>query len=777
MEQLERDATDLSMEASLFRTSGGQVHSIFQGLSAFYEAPEAEDLFATTKPVATRSDAFADQLEKVAQALSDYATEVRPLAKKLKQLQIEASAFVIDDVSTDDDWRKDQDKVDHNNRLVDEVKAAALAFQAAEIECHNKITALVDGIQLKPSSDGETSCGTYGYTEEVLDQAEVLPWGAKAERDYDGIEWLARKAVDFGKGFVVDGIVGTVKAFGTLGGKDGWGAAGEAWTNLAKLGTGLTLTMTPLGGAFWMAKDEQLPGWLRDSRRAVVETGKGLIAYDQWGKNPARAAGLVGFNALTIVATRGAGAAAKGGAAAKTMAVVSKVGRGVDPFTYAAKGVKFAAVKVGDLVAPLRNGGRAGTYAGMADGPYRLVDEGAGAPVRPATVPDDALRYADDKGNTVYLTNKGDLLDEHGKMLQKAEDAPAERLARQRAAETDGAVPPGVRAPEQPPVLAGARAGDGASSAVGRLGEDVPGGGPAHMPGGTAAHVPGSGAADDMGRGASASHEPPGGPSHTSSAHHGDAPPRTDHGGVTGHHATDGPEAGTAPHGDGPGGDGGSGSGMHESGSAGRADEGVRLEPQPDWHGASADRMRHHRLPAVDVSRLSPEGKLAVLKREALRLAEKARAAVRGDNPGRHQLDTGCAGSLLHDNVVTVHSSTTKMHGQKLPHTHEVLKEILQRISDDYNAGRLDSKGSGHGKCAEISLISDRLHQLDPTGTKIRTVADARRALDGAVMHTRRIGDFVRGKTGEVVGRHGDYMRPCDTCKHVLPQLGIRAYE
>lgn len=293
LEQLERDATDLTMEASLFRLSGGQVHSIFQGLSAFYEAPEAEELFATTKPVATRSDAFADQLEKVAQALSDYATEVRPLAKKLKQLQIEASAFVIDDVSTDDEWRKDQDKVDHNNRLVDDVQAATLAFQAAEIECHNKITGLVDGIQLKPSSDGETSCGTYGYTEEVLDQAEELPWGAAAERDYDGIEWLAHKAVDFGKGFVVDGIVGTVKALGALGGKDGWGAAGEAWTNLAKLGTGLTLTMTPLGGAFWMAKDEQLPGWLRDSRKAVVDTGKGLIAYDQWGKNPARAAPTV----------------------------------------------------------------------------------------------------------------------------------------------------------------------------------------------------------------------------------------------------------------------------------------------------------------------------------------------------------------------------------------------------------------------------------------------------------------------------------------------------
>ncbi|EPH40643.1 hypothetical protein ABT390_21550 [Streptomyces aurantiacus] len=486
LEQLERDATDLSMEASLFRLGGGQVHSIFQGLSAFYEAPEAEDLFATTKPVATRSDAFADQLEKVAQALNDYATEVRPLAEKLKQLRIEASAFVIDDVSTDDEWRKDQDKVDHNNRLMDDVEAATLAFQAAEIACHNRITALVDGIQLKPSSDGQTSCGTYGYTEEVLDQAEELPWGAKAERDYDGIEWLAHKAVDFGKGVVVDGIVGTVKAIGTLAGKDGWGAAGEAWTNLAKLGTGLALTMSPAAGLFWTAKDEHLPGWLRDSRRAVVETGKGLIAYDQWGKNPARAAGLVSFNAVTIVATRGAGAAVKGGAMAKVVSVTGRVGRGIDPFTYAAKGVTFAVSKVGDLLVPLKNVG-AGARVGLADGPYRLVDEGAGMPARPAAVPDDAVRYVDNEGGSVYLTKEGAILDSNGAVLQRSDQARPELSARERATAVRNETP-APRNPAGEPVLAGVKAGDGAAEPVGRAADTSPGNG-SHGPGPSGSHA------------------------------------------------------------------------------------------------------------------------------------------------------------------------------------------------------------------------------------------------------------------------------------------------
>ncbi|MER7402652.1 hypothetical protein ABT373_09200, partial [Streptomyces sp. NPDC000070] len=51
LEQLETDYADLKKDAGHIRDTGGDVHSRFQGLSAFYTAPEAEQLFATTKPV------------------------------------------------------------------------------------------------------------------------------------------------------------------------------------------------------------------------------------------------------------------------------------------------------------------------------------------------------------------------------------------------------------------------------------------------------------------------------------------------------------------------------------------------------------------------------------------------------------------------------------------------------------------------------------------------------------------------------------------------------
>ncbi|MEU3513590.1 YwqJ-related putative deaminase [Streptomyces longwoodensis] len=198
----------------------------------------------------------------------------------------------------------------------------------------------------------------------------------------------------------------------------------------------------------------------------------------------------------------------------------------------------------------------------------------------------------------------------------------------------------------------------------------------------------------------------------------------------------------------------------------------MALHPQPEWHGQTAGNMRHYRRPAVDVSHLPREQQLAVLEQEASKLADDALNADPGTATGQSKLKAGCAGSFLHDNVVTAHSSTTKMHGQKVPNTHAVLDGILQKISDDVESGALPRKGVGHGKCAEISLISDRLHQLEEAGTRVSTVDEARRALEGSVMHTRRIGEFT---LGEVVHRHNDYLPPCDTCRHVLPALGIHA--
>ncbi|MEU0196982.1 MULTISPECIES: ADP-ribosyltransferase [unclassified Streptomyces] len=375
LEQLETDYADLKKDAGHVRDAGGDIHSRFQGLSAFYQAPEAEQLFATTKPVKEKADAFADDLEKVSGALSSYATEIRPLVAKLKQLKADAAAFVSS-VKDDDEWEYDEDKVDEHNKLRDDITATVAAFWAAERTCHNKITALWGGTQMV-AGDGSDKKNQYGFNAEDMKNAK-LPWGDPVEEKHKWYEvghWVKSFVWD---GLIVDGIWGTIKGLGTLVGFGGWEAMGQAWKGLAQLATGLAITAIP--GAqtwFWTASDKDMPSWLRDSRTAMKETGKALVAWDQWGKNPARAAGAVTFNVLTTVFTGGAGAAASGagkaGAVAKALSVAGKAGRVIDPMTYIAKGAGAGLSKIGDIAKGLKGVGNIDIPT-LPDGSVHLPD-------------------------------------------------------------------------------------------------------------------------------------------------------------------------------------------------------------------------------------------------------------------------------------------------------------------------------------------------------------------------------------------------------------------
>lgn len=457
---LDTDVMLLTADAGQFRASGSDVHTEFQGLSAFYSAPEAEQLFATTLPVKQKSDAFADDLEKVATALSDYSFEVQPLVQKLDALKADATAFV-NSLPAGDDWRKDQDKVDHNNDLWHDVNHTVAAFQAAERTAYNKIMALIGGAALT-ADDGSHGKNTYGYNADDLDHAKETPWGAPVEREYEGWSWLVHQGKQVWDGVWHDGVIGTVHGLGTLFGSDGWGAAGEAWKNLAKLGTATSLTSATLG-AWWLIPDDQLPSWLRESRKVHTQVVKGFVAYDQWKTNPARAAGAFGFNVLTVAGTEGVGSAASGagkaGAAARTLSVVGKVGRAVDPMTYVGKVGKFAFVKVGDTFSTLKNL-HTGTYLDMANvgERYKPAEHPVSLGERPVSVPDSAIEYVDAKGNPVYLTRDGHVLNADGTLHQHVNQAEVEPSAADREVvdSTPHSSVSGTREPE--PVGVGARA-------------------------------------------------------------------------------------------------------------------------------------------------------------------------------------------------------------------------------------------------------------------------------------------------------------------------------
>ncbi|MEU9036486.1 hypothetical protein AB0D45_16495 [Streptomyces sp. NPDC048352] len=371
LEALEQDRTAIAAAASTFREAGADVDNEFQGLAAFYTAPEAAQLFATTTPVRTNSDFFADQLESAATALGEFVVEARPLVARLKQLQGEATAFT-NKIMGDEHWKDDKKKTDENNDLIHDVNATAAAFWTAERVCASKIRALC-GLPPLTADDGSHGANMHGYTAADLNKVQDLPWGsqlAESHRWYEIGHWTKSFVWD---GIIVDGIVGTVLGLGTLVGVDGADAAGQAWKGLAKLTTGLALTtLVPASNVvFWTADDKAMPPWLRDSRNAMKETGKALVAWDQWNKNPARAAGAVTFNVLTTVFSSGAGTGAKTGAFAKAISAAGKAGRLIDPMTYVgqaagkAGSLAFSKLKIGELFANL----------GKADGAFPKVDD------------------------------------------------------------------------------------------------------------------------------------------------------------------------------------------------------------------------------------------------------------------------------------------------------------------------------------------------------------------------------------------------------------------
>ncbi|MFI5656572.1 hypothetical protein ACIA71_35760 [Streptomyces anulatus] len=418
---LDTKVSALAEDGAKVATAAGDIHSSFGGLQAFYRAPEADQLFATTKPVADRGAALKSDLATITGALGTYSDDAYPLVEKLRQLKRDAGAFLVK-ANADDEWREDGDLVEENNRRRDEIAETWAAFQAVERACYNKIISLVPHGTPLTTGDGSGGKGMYGYDAEALKQAKGLPWGDPVK---ESTPWyhVHEHTWDFVKGFAVDGVWATVKGLGTLVGFDGWDAAKQAWTGLGNLTTGVILTVAA-PHVLWLTPEDKLPGFARDARKAMTETGKALIAYDQWGENPARAGGAVTFNVLTTVFTGGAGGgvsgAGKAAVAAKALSFANKAGRFVDPTTYLFKGAGAGLTKISDVMAGLRGTGSIEIPAlppgaiTLPDGGFKLADgtlhlpEGAALPDGAFEIPRNSVRLPDGAAIPAGAVDLGD---------------------------------------------------------------------------------------------------------------------------------------------------------------------------------------------------------------------------------------------------------------------------------------------------------------------------------------------------------------------------------
>ncbi|MEV0178410.1 hypothetical protein AB0I54_03740 [Streptomyces sp. NPDC050625] len=428
--QLEHHVQALRHEADGIRQGGDAAHRQFQGLSAFYQAPEAEELFASTAPARDAADTFADKVATVADALSTYAAEVAPIAKRLEALHSRAAAFVAglrtDSGTFDENWNHDPDKVDEHHALMHEVNVAQHAFAAAEIACSNKITSLVGGTQYVMHT-GDTQfiprgAELYGYSAEMLDQAKELPWGTPESQSHNW--WDPHDFNYYFKSFVWDGLLvdnvwGTVDGLSSLVGANGSQDFKDSWTGLVRVVVGAETYLMESGGqkpTGVFASD-----FAQGSKVYAKEFAKSFVAWDKWKENPARASATVLFNALTLGAgPLKAASAGRAGTAAKAAATVAKVGDAIDPINATVKVTGHAIPKIAEVTANLRGMNNIPdvrvphSVLELSDGSKLLVEDGKFIRLdnsdRPLSdIPPRELS-ADDRGAGAVPARDGDLV-------------------------------------------------------------------------------------------------------------------------------------------------------------------------------------------------------------------------------------------------------------------------------------------------------------------------------------------------------------------------------
>ncbi|MEU1781542.1 hypothetical protein ABZ545_18915 [Streptomyces abikoensis] len=567
LEQLETHAASLKKTAGNIRTTGKDVHNAFQALDPVYNGPEEKELFNSTIPVRDKADDFAKKLESVGGALQSFATEAKPLVDKMDRLRKEAEAFVAANKG-DDDWQKDQKKIDQNARMVSEVGTTWVAFQGVERDAANKITALVGGTKFVVD-DGSHKAGMYGFKESDVKDAKETPWGTVDKREYTGWraawEWTKDNVGGALKGFFVDGVWGTIKGLGSMVNVFDWDNFKKTWSGIGDVFGGVSAyLMTPYDWAM-----DKMFGPVdhsdTDKQKAALRNfGKSLVAWDEWGKDPARAFGTVLFNGITIgsgslLKLGKAGEVANAGkvsAGAKIAGALGKAGALSDPMSYLGKAAGVTKLKVGDFMEGLK-----ASREGLNDLGKNLPTGTGAHPVEPPATPaahtgdaphagtpahtGDGLPYTDSKGNPRVVHGDGTIRDPQGNIVPntKAIEEPHKSDLPNTTHEHE-------TVPSKEKVLEGA-------------------GGPGHVAdrptgGGSGTHGS-SGGSGTHGAGSGGSHTPPG-----NGGGHGTPP-------SSGGHGPSDPGSGSGA-GKGAGHEGGSGTGAGHDGNAG-AGKGTGHEP------------------------------------------------------------------------------------------------------------------------------------------------------------------------------------------------------
>ncbi|MEY9214913.1 hypothetical protein NI17_017465 [Thermobifida halotolerans] len=279
---LKGDAGDISQ-------AGHDIKASWAGLEGHYIAPESEELLAAVDPVADDGDDMDDRITTVGQALIDFAEEIRPLLAKWKSLKSDAETMAAEIAELGEEWNDDEDRVEAHRVLNNDLAAVQTDYQAAERECANAITALVEGgtrfvaAELDGSTVPDDGEMVYGLAE--APEGMATEWATPQEHD---APWWVDVGAAIGD-FVVGEAQDLAAQFGFYHDERGWGA--DSWSEWrANLKDHWGQTLTTPAYLLGLYNGENVVGSVEEWRTNMASTWSGVVhsvvPWTEWGDRP-----------------------------------------------------------------------------------------------------------------------------------------------------------------------------------------------------------------------------------------------------------------------------------------------------------------------------------------------------------------------------------------------------------------------------------------------------------------------------------------------------------
>ncbi|MBR8744833.1 hypothetical protein [Nocardiopsis sp. MG754419] len=312
-------ALDLRQAGAAMAQTGEDTIASWGGLAGCYTAPESEVLLGALDPIAGDGEDVESGAAQAADALADFAEELRLIKGDWHELKLRAETF-RESVIDDPEW----DKADHlltnkssnvekSNELKAEAERLVRRYEKAQRDCANAINAGISGRTRFFSSFEAEAVGNLGPNAFVFDTVHAhtdIPsqWGADASADQFWYQDAWDATWDFGTG-VVEGAGGMVGAYSS----EGWLA--QSWGDSLKEYHWDNLTAAASLVGMYDAETDSL-GWAGKETigEAWKELAHSIVPWTEWDDRPGYVIGTavlnIGVTAVGVALTAtGVGAA------------------------------------------------------------------------------------------------------------------------------------------------------------------------------------------------------------------------------------------------------------------------------------------------------------------------------------------------------------------------------------------------------------------------------------------------------------------------------------